>query len=283
VSIERDANLLKESVDNALAAWRQGDCVVGEQWFVHRLDSSTTFTSAGEDAVAAGGDLAEQEVFGFVVVTQTCDIVRSCIDRPFVEVCPLVEVDANLLAEVGRAQRPAYAFVPGVSSCCLVADLDRTMTVEKPLVATWERTPGCQTDAEARSFALALARKRIRFAFPNDFNQFAKGLEKRLKEKHEKDSDEGRGLRALREIRVQASPAWRAARVELFFWFVRNDNDADFEGTSWADLLSKWLALLPPKARFVAVDGNVSTLLDMTAADYVGSDQLDLDHMSKAR
>jgi hypothetical protein len=281
VSIKSEPDRRAKSVDNSLAAWRQGDCVLGEHWFAHRLDKSFTLTLAGSEAAAAGADLAEQEVSGFVVVTQTCDVVRSCIDRPYVEVCPLVEVDNSLHSEIERGQRPVYAFVSGVSSKNLVADLDRVMTVEKPLVATWKRTPGWRTDAEARAFALALSRKRIRFAFPDDFNQLARKLQNRLKDKHTKNTAEGRGLRALREIRVQASLAWDAPQIEIFFWFVRNNLDADFEGKSWADLLSEWLKLVPPASRFNRVNGQVVTLQDLTAADYVDSDPLDLDHLSR--
>ena len=109
---ENEQALLVRSVDKALEAWRQGDCVLGEHWFVHRIDKSIPVTAAGRAAVEAGADLAEQEVQGFVVVTQTCDVVRSCADRPFVELCPLVEVDDDRLCEIQRGRRPAYAFVP---------------------------------------------------------------------------------------------------------------------------------------------------------------------------
>ena len=281
MSIESDSDRRARSIDNSLAEWRQGDCVLGEHWFAHRLDKSFTLTAAGGAAAAVGADLAEQNVPGFVVVTQTCDVVRSCTERHFVEVCPLVEVDEDQLAEIERGQRPAYAFVPRLSTSKLVADLDRVMTIEKPLVASWKRTPGWSTDAEARAFALALSRKRIRFAFPDDFTPFARKLQKRLTDKHEKNTDEGRGLRALREIRVYASPSWESPQVEIFFWFVRNELDTDFEGNSWGDLLGKWLELVLPVSRFKAVNGQVITLQDITAADYVDSDPLDLDHLSK--
>src|SRR5690606_14455031 len=142
-------------------------------------------------AADADADLAEQQVLGLVVITQTCDIVRSCTERPYVEVCPLVEVDDDRLREVQRGRRPAYGFVPLVADRKLVADLDRVMTVEKPVVAGWERTPGWGTDAEARSFALALARKRVRFAFPDDFTSLVRKLQKRLEEKHDRESVEG--------------------------------------------------------------------------------------------
>jgi hypothetical protein len=161
----------------------------------------------------------------------------------------------------------------------LVADLDRVMTVEKSIVAKWQRTPGFTSDAEGRSFAQALARKRLRFAFPDDFTELTKKLQARLGDKHEKDTDEGRGLRALREIRVQASPMWDARAVELLFWFVRHDTDHNFQGKSWAELLKEWLKLAPSTGRF-SVDGQVVTLEEMTGADYVASDPLDLDHLS---
>lgn len=280
MAAEREPDPRIASIDNALAAWRQGDCVLGEHWFAHRLDTSFAVTDSGRVAAEAGVDLAEQEIPGFVVVTQTCDVVRSCSDRPFVELCPLVEVDDDRLREIQRGRRPAYAFVPLLSVRRLVADLDRVMTVEKPLMATWERTLGWSTDAEARAFALALSRKRARFAFPDDFTELARKLQTRLTDKHEKNTDEGRGLRALDEIRVYASPSWDAPKVDVFFWFVRDEEDADFEGKSWADLLKAWLNLVPITARFKSVEGQVVTLQDMNAEEYVGSDPLDLDHLS---
>jgi hypothetical protein len=170
--------------------------------------------------------------------------------------------------------------LPALSDSGLIVDLDRVMTVEKSIVAKWQRTPGYTLDADGRAFAQALARKRVRFAFPDDFTVFAKKLQTRLADKHEKNTDEGRGLRALREIRVHASPTWDADPVTLLFWFIRNDRDTDFEGKSWAELLKGLLRLVPQAGRFRSVDGQVVTLEEMTGADYVGSDPLDLDHLS---
>lgn len=278
MAAETDSEGCVAVVDAALALWRQGDCVLGEQWFLSRFDPEHPLSSAARTAAEEGVDLADEQVRGLIIVTQTCDIVRSCVERPFVEVCPLVEVDDSILHEISR--RPRYALVPILVSQYLVADLDRTMTLEKPIVAKWSRTPGWTTDAEARAFAQALARKRVRFAFPDDFNILIKKLHNRLGDKHEKNTDEGRGLRALREIRVQATPGWDAASVALFFWFVRHDADVDFEGKNWVHLLKGWLNLVPKAGRFTEVEGQVVTLDDMTAADYVSSDPLDLDHLS---
>jgi hypothetical protein len=280
VSADSEQDPQITSIDKALASWRQGDCTLGEHWFAHRLDTSFTVTEAGRVAAESGVDLAEQQVQGFVVVTQTCDVVRSCADRHFIEVCPLVEVSVDFLLDIQRGRRPAYAFVPLLSERKLVADLDRVMAVEKPLLATWDRIPGWSTDAEARAFALALSRKRLRFAFPDDFTALVRKLQSRLADKHEKNSDEGRGLRALDEIRVQSTPSWDAPQSNIFFWFVRKESDADFEGRNWAELLKEWLKLVPTTGRFKTIEGQVVTLQDMTAREYVDSDPLDLDRLS---
>ncbi len=133
-----DAKL--DAVDRALLEWRQRDCVVGEFWFVHRVAPANPLTDAGRVAAGAGSDLAESSTFGLVVLTQTCDLVRTWRDRPYGEVAPLVEVDDPGLREVERGDRPQFAFVPALAGRRLVADLDRVMTVEKAVVAGWSRT-----------------------------------------------------------------------------------------------------------------------------------------------
>jgi hypothetical protein len=280
VAAETNTDSRYAAVDGALAVWRQGDCVLGEHWFAHRLDPSLPLTEAGKHAAMSETDLAEAQTLGLVVVTQTCDVVRSCVERPYIEVSPLVEVDDTVLRQIERGRRPQYGYVPLLADRKLVADLDRTMTVEKPVMAKWERVAGWSTDAETRAFAASLARKRARFAFPDDFTTLVTKLESRLAEKHDKESDEGRALRALREIRVHAAPSWDDPTVTLTFWFVRPDEAADFLGESWSTFVEKWLRLVPETGRFIKVQGQVATLEDITAADYVGSDPLNLDHLS---
>lgn len=274
-----DSDAAKQ-IDAALREWRQGDLALEESWFVHVGDGSAPLSEAAAQAPDAGVQALTSEVAGLVVVTQTCDVVRSCATRPYVEVAPLMEVSEDDLHSVKRGRRPGHATLPVLERVRLVADLDRVMTVEKSIVATWKRTAGYTDDADGRAFAQCLARKRVRFAFPDDFTALAKKLQGRLTEKHDKATDEGRGLRSLREIRVRAAPSWDGTAVSIFFWFVRDDGDSDFEGKSWADLLKEWLKLVPAAGRFTSVDGQMVTLRDMVAEEYVESDPLDLDHLS---
>ena len=227
-----------------------------------------------------GSDVVETEVRGFMVLTQTCDISRDCGERPYIEVSPLVEVDELVLGEIERCRRPNYAFIPGLAKRQLVADLDRVMTVEKTVVASWERVEGCRTDRDIRRLSEVLARKRARVAFPDDFSCFAGALVSRMSSKHDKESDEGRALRALREIRVRAEPSWDAEKVRLIFWFIREDELLDFESQSWATFLEAWEARVAPKGRFVEVEAAVKALQDLTAKEYVESDPLDLDYLT---
>lgn len=261
-------------IDAALASWRQGDCVLGtDHWFVHRAGAQVPYGSSGETS-----ELRESEVSGFVVLTQSCDIVRSYKDRPYVSVAPLVQVGAEALMEIEKGYRPQFAAIPGVVAKNLVADLDRVMTVDKQVVAGWTRIQGCSNDDEVRSFSRAVGRKHDRFAFPTDFNTFAKKLQNRIKEKHDKQSAEGGALRKLGEIRVRAAPSWGASEVELMFWFVANPEDAIEVRKS--GVLPSWLTLVEPSGRFNRVLGQITTHEELTALDYLESDRLDLDHLS---
>jgi len=269
------------AINAALANWRQGDCVLdGEHWFAYRGDDSSQMSVAeAGDPAQSKSTVLESQVVGLVVLTQTCDVVRSCRDRPFVEVAPLVQVKSEDLPSIERGRRPRYAFIAGVSDKNLVGDLDRVMTVEKSVVMRWNRIAGCRTDNEVRTLADALARKRGRFAFPDDFTRFVRKLQDRLQGKHDRLSSEGEALRGLREIRVRAAPSWNAAMVELTFWFICEDDSAS-QRKNGETFVSAWLKHVPAMGRFKSVEGVLVTLDELTARDYVESDHLDLDHLS---
>ncbi|MCB9762405.1 MAG: hypothetical protein H6739_21590 [Alphaproteobacteria bacterium] len=268
-------------IDDVLARWQQGDCVVGDQWFLYRVDPGRSISATAQEACDPETGNVEVEVRGFAVLTQTCDLVRSCVQRPFVEVSPLEPLREDEWRAALRGRLPRFAVVPGLAEQRLAVDLDRVMTVEKSIVAGWIRTQGCRTDEEARLFALALARKRARFAFPDDFIVQVRPLQRRLTEKHDKQSDEGRALRALREIRVRAAPTWEAEVVELTFFFIRDAEDVDFEGRRWDSFLEAWLGRFTAGGRFKDSSGVVLALEDLSARDYVESDPLDLRYLSE--
>ena len=191
-------------IDAALREWRQGDVILESPLrFIHHADlthpvSEEAVTQPAMDGEATTLAVLESEEDGFVLVTQTCDVVRGCRERPYVELAPLVEVSPAVLAEVRGLRRPGFGYVPAVAERNLVADLDRTMTIEKGVLVGLPRLRGITTDAESRAFAAALARKRARFAFPNAFVDLIKPVAERLQRRYGRDSEEGRHVSALR-------------------------------------------------------------------------------------
>lgn len=90
-----------DKIDKALADWRQGDVAPDVGFFVHVGDPVAALAEATGALEDEGPQAIESEVAGVAVVTQTCDIVRSCVDRPYVEVAP------PLLSDLPT--RPAHA------------------------------------------------------------------------------------------------------------------------------------------------------------------------------
>ena len=260
------------SVDTVTEQWRQEDFVLSEQWFISK------YTPGPPATVDRGGGHRRRDR-GRARRDRRPRRRRALSDLrhhpilsiPSVGLSPYrcVEVDERSLREIQRGRRPQYAYLPAAHDQRLVGDLDRVMTVEKAVLMRWQRQEGCASDEEARRLALALSRKRTRFAFPDDFVAWGKKLQNRLQEKHDQQSDEGRALRALREIRVRAAPAWDADQIELMFWFIRSEEEPTFEGKSWSDLLEMWMRLLTAGGRFDPVYGGVTTLDDLTAREYV--------------
>lgn len=102
-----------QDVDESLQVWRQGDCVLGDHWFAYRIQSELPLTPEAENAAKEDVDLAEAAVRGFVVISQTCDVVRGCASRPFVEVCPLVVVEEGQLHQIHRGSETKIRLHPG--------------------------------------------------------------------------------------------------------------------------------------------------------------------------
>jgi len=268
-------------VDKTLEQWKQGDCAVGtDHWFGYRCNPKMPLSAASRAAAEDGAEYVEEEIIGFVVVTQTCDIVRKCSIRPYVDICPLVQVSDSQLREIRRGRHIALAYLPLLAERRLVADLSRIMTIEKPVLTEYARIPGCDNSQHVRDFARCVARKWGRFAFPDGFQSFVDKLIGLCREKHRKASPEGRAIQALREIRVCGMPSWDSARINVTFWFIRENEDTLFDGREWNQYLSKWLSTLEPNSQFAGVEGKVVSLRWMTGDDYASSVPLDLDYLS---
>lgn len=274
-------------INVAMKKWRQGDFfLAGGLFFIHLANLARPLTNEAAELAAGRVEASEpleiegvaSAVIGYVVITQTCDIARNCKTRSYVELCPLVEVNDSVLNEARLLRRPAFAFVTGSAPHKLVADLDRVITVEKAFLSDYEPIPGCGNDSERRAFADALARHKIRPAFPDDFNICMRPVRDYLKNIHRRNDAEGCLIQLVGEIRVTASPSWDANKISIHLWFILLPQ-AESPTTDLALYIEKWVALFGQSDRY-CLEAVVCRLEDMKASDYVGGDRLDLDNLS---
>lgn len=278
-----EPTLIKD-VDKALADCQQGDVVAGG-WMVYACDTDFPLTPEGGAAAdrTSGATIAVVEAAHWVVLTQTCDIQRTAAERPFLTVAPLVELSGTMAEEARGARRPRYAHVPALGTSAF-ADLDQIMTVEKSLMLGRDLQRGCGTAEDVDRFRAAVGRKFARVAYPEDLRRSLDRLVKRIKEKHNRpNSEEGRALRCLHEIRAIGEPDWDGEAITVFLIFApltRTAARAVRTDEQWSQLVNKWLELCEPVGLITKVDGELIPLDELTALQYVDSDPLDLDYLS---
>lgn len=284
------SNLVDE-VDQLVSEWRQGDVSCDRSIeFLHLADLDRPHSDpalkllrqAGETGAQKFGiqPILDKAVKGVAILTQTCDLIRSCRDRPYVEVAPLVKVSQQFVEEVRLGKRSGFAYVPCMEKSSLVADLDRIMTVEKAVLGRWSRIAGRMTEKEAHDFRNAIGRKRSRFPFPDEFVEAMADIKKHLGIKHSRQTDEGNHLRALREIRIDANPSWDATDVDIIFWFIKDEHPTP---CMWDSLVEQWLSKFRSSPRLRVGGYEVRELSEMTAEEYVDSDRLELDSLTVKR
>ena len=102
----------EQAIDQALQAWSQGDVSLDAGLeFLHLADLSRPHSPASMqaaeavveegEAITAAATPVLDEARGMVMLSQTCDVIRNCRARPFVEVAPLVEVPEPWVEETG--------------------------------------------------------------------------------------------------------------------------------------------------------------------------------------
>jgi len=275
-------------IDRKLRPWRQGDVILDSSLALPYVADMKAPISPGAlncaKAKAAAGEPLGREIvagriLGAVVISHTCEISRSCFVRPYVELSAIVQATEDLFQQASMQMRPAYVPIPSMAERKIVADLDVVMTVEKPVLVALQRIPGCLTPGQQRTFARALARKRDRPVFSDEFALVVERLLKHLKSKHSRNSAEGAHLRALSEIRVRSVPSQDGGTINLFFYFIRHGDPVDFE-SAWDFMLGKWVEKIATSHEFRLLGAVVCRLEDMTALEYVESDRFDLDQLS---
>jgi hypothetical protein len=251
-----------ERTDEALAKWEQGDIAA---------------PPSGASVTVPGSDSVEH----LAVLTQTCDIRRSVVERPFLSLAPIVQLDGANVALAARGRLPRFAplLLDGET---VFADLDRIVTVHKQDMVEWHRTPGVAGTEERRRFANNCGRKFARAALPNDLASALDKFRRRVIKKHGKSSREGAALDLLEDIRVTGTPSWDASEIDVFVLLCpASEEELDAFGAGELEQFAEsWLDLCVPHGAICSIEGSVIPLDQLSAREYVDSDPLDLGHLS---
>lgn len=263
------------------ADWRQGDYTLGDQDFIYKYDTDNPITEASK-AADKEESIVAHTVRGLVVVSQTCDIVKAVEKRPFVEVSPLVTLpNDDQFHAVKSGSSPRFAIIENLMPEKIVADLDRTMTVEKPVLEQWTQSQGFTTPLSRKKFAECLARKRMRPAFPNEFNAYMEPLRKQIIKKHGNDSPDGKAMAEIEEIRVLPEPDWEAQNVKIKLLFLLSKKTSQAHKTQIDTLIQNWLTKLDKTNKKYTIYPRLDYYSNFSAEDYFLSDRLDYDYLSE--
>lgn len=268
---------LTEDEATAVRLWRQGDYTLDFRHFPTVVDHDSDGPIGDTDAVE-----------GFVVISQTCDIVNQVADRNFVVVAPLIASEnEKFLEEVAAAATPAAAPLEHPPSEKHIVDLTRTTTISKAVLAKMVRAEGFSTEVGRNEFARQLERRYGRFAFPDELNPPLSALRAQSRSRHNKDSDVGRVYRSIRSFHVAASPDFdtKGARIRISVLLedpeqmqtTRDEILKELESLAAASKF-KWPAEFEmAKPFFVLLNRD-----EMTVRQYEASQRVDLDFISRS-
>lgn len=292
----------RERVDGASESWQQGD--------VFRFDQLGTVVLADLDvpltqaslAAAYAADRADRitavwhDNDEYAVISQDCDIVGPSLDDPYVKVCPIVALPEEQARLASQGWMPGFAPVPALGSDKFV-DVSRVVTVEKSMLLNATLVARLRDAEEARQFRGVVHRHFSRPAFPDELQHVIRPLMDRFRERRNRQSPEGRAIRAVREIRVAAYPGWDAPEVEVVvlllcyradYASIANTGETPSPDELWLERKDRWTGIctsgLPTAApKIKSVGLFVELLEEMTAAEYLDSDTVDLGGMSPQR
>ena len=310
---------LSARIDAATKDWKQGDAFA-QVPLVRIADADNPLTGAAHRAQVAGrtGIIALRENLEWgAIVTQTCDLVRPCEQRPHVHVAALVQLHDKDLSEAARGWRPRYCPSPWIGSDWFI-DLDRQCMVEKSVLLRCDRRAGPSSPADERQLARALARHRERHAFRDDVATCLKPVVDKLRSKAGKATPQGRRVDEVVEIRLSADPDWENTHIGLEVIFVVDEmslppvTDGDEEsadplgsvGTSdaqraaelldatdnsplarsalWQHLVAQWADAGRTTDSIVSISSRAVSVAEFTRLEELAAPQLDLDYLSES-
>ncbi|MGB8315660.1 MAG: hypothetical protein WCE69_14375, partial [Aestuariivirga sp.] len=205
-----------------LEEWQQGDIVqIAGLPFIYLADLRNPITEKSREFAESDPQSIQENPFAaiadtasdFVIVSQSCDIIKDHLKFPTIQIAPLKVVDPNTLGNAKRGSSASFLFLPAFEAESIAANLDHIMTMEKSVLLHASKGPkkrAVRSDHEIKALGVAIARKFNRFAFPDDFNSALSRFQGRVVEKGRKNSPEGLVYQSVAEIRIVPANAWES-------------------------------------------------------------------------
>jgi hypothetical protein len=165
-------------------------------------------------SAAAAGQLSSQGVIVVpepvdvvVLLTQTCDLQKTNSEARLCQLAPVIDRGENFAHEAQRGRRPGWAAVPWHSATGVV-DLARITSVERSLIIGAASLGRPMTPGEQLHFTESLSRHFTRVALPDPVVDILAPFLKRMKEKYDRNSNEGRCISMIPTggLRIEATP-----------------------------------------------------------------------------
>lgn len=181
------------------------------------VDACVVLADASAPLSAEAADIAVSESTGsglivvphavddVVLLTQTCDLQFTTAAEYRCLVAPVISVSAQVAYEALRGRRPGFAGLPWVGLTA-VADLSCITTVERSVLVGVVSRGRPRTLRERLHFAETISRYLTRPALPDHINEVLSPFVKRIGEKHDRESAEGRCVHKVSELRLDATP-----------------------------------------------------------------------------
>ena len=290
--------LSSADLQDLLDTIQQGDVITG-------IGRIPVVTGAGEHPEVRG-----ERIDALAVVTQTCDIVRDPVRRPYLQVAGVIDLAGGpSLRTLRRGSTPGRVWLPAFGDA-MFADLDTVATLGKSVLVSPGITihAGARTPDEYLAIGHQIGRCFGRFAFPDEATRTLDPMRRRLVSKANGQGDEGRVLAKVAEIRAAAAPRWDAEpyEIELTFIFEAGTliglpavadiapmpatapdaakavvtGQTPWTATAVQGLLDQWVALCAPVEPVSTVRAEALNAEDFTILDSWRTQRLDLDEVS---
>ena len=160
---------------------------------------------AANEGVGSGLIIVPHAVDDVVLLTHTCDLQRTTPEEHRCLLAPMIHMSEQFAYEALRGRRPGFAALPWIGPTA-VADLSRVTTAERSVLVGAPSKGAPRSPEERLHFAETIGRYLARPALPDAVNDVLAPFVRRIAEKHDKQSPEGRCAHKAAELRIEATP-----------------------------------------------------------------------------